>query len=118
MLLTIGQRNFFFPEMYCQSKSREVNHSHLFDYQKGSEIEGGEYGAHIEAEEGMHKPVKCNYKELSMDVDGCEEVGRIPPSFMVSSVDCQLTIAKGVEEGLGWRGGGVALEGRKRRGDR
>lgn len=75
MLLTIGQRNFFLPEMYCQSKSREVNHSHLFDYQKGSKIERGEeYSAHIETEEGMHKPVKCSYKELSTDVDDCGEV--------------------------------------------
>jgi len=26
---TIGQRNFFLPEMNSQSKSRETNHSHL-----------------------------------------------------------------------------------------
>jgi hypothetical protein len=53
---TIGQRNFFFPEMNSQSKSRERNHSHLERVSMLALVTGYDDGdGHVETDEGVHE---------------------------------------------------------------
>jgi len=53
-VLTIGQRNLFFPEIKSHSKSRDMNHSYLRISQQDEEKKTGE-NAHINTCKRMHK---------------------------------------------------------------
>lgn len=53
---TMGQRNCFFPEMYSQSKPKDVNHSQLcITRVRLKDIASEKRHRHINAKENMHE---------------------------------------------------------------
>jgi hypothetical protein len=53
-VLTIGQRNLFFPEIKSHSKSRDMNHSYLRISQQAEEGKTGKH-AHINTHKRIQK---------------------------------------------------------------
>ena len=54
-MLTMGQRNLFFPEIKSHSKSRDMNHSYLRISQLQDEEKKTGKNSHINTRDRMHK---------------------------------------------------------------